>query len=240
MTDDGVTDELQAARTTLQRVATHVLARRRHQASGRFGLRATPGGFGTPAFGPDDALEVVRVAGVHLVHEVGGDVRSMPIDGSTLGDLAAMVGADLGVGFSAGHDTPPPGDPDDPLVLDGSAVAAVAAWFDLGWRILDEVAATAEQPATIQLWPEHFDAGTSVAVGAGAEDRCNLGASPGDGFSSEPYLYVGPWGSGRPGDEAYWNAPFGAVLTRSDLLAAPDPLTAGTNFLRRGLSLLTA
>ena len=36
-------------------MATHVLARRRHAVSGRFGLRATPGGIGTPAFGPPDA-----------------------------------------------------------------------------------------------------------------------------------------------------------------------------------------
>ena len=35
-------------RDELQRIATHVLARARFAATGRFGLRATPGGFGTP------------------------------------------------------------------------------------------------------------------------------------------------------------------------------------------------
>ncbi|MEZ5234096.1 MAG: hypothetical protein R2749_15505 [Acidimicrobiales bacterium] len=42
-----------ATMEALQRVATHVLARARHIATGRFGLRATPGGFGTPSFGPE-------------------------------------------------------------------------------------------------------------------------------------------------------------------------------------------
>ena len=88
----------------------------------------------------------------------------------------------------------------------------------------------------IQLWPEHFDAGTSVAVGE--NDRCNLGASPGDGFSDEPYLYVGPNTSIRPGDAGYWNAPFGAVLSRSDVAGASDAFSCGVEFLRRGLELL--
>ncbi len=57
-----------ATRNALQRVAVHVLARRRHAVTGRFGLRATPGGFGTPAFGPDE--EVLRIAGDRLVRPV--------------------------------------------------------------------------------------------------------------------------------------------------------------------------
>ena len=80
---------LRAARLELQRVATHILARRRHAACGRFGLRATPGGIGTPAFGPSDAIEVLRTSGSFLVHEVGPELRVVPMDGATLADLAA-------------------------------------------------------------------------------------------------------------------------------------------------------
>ena len=68
----------------------------------------------------------------------------------------------------------------------------------------------------------------------------NLGASPGDGSSAEPYLYVGPWGPRRPGDPAFWNAPFGAVLGYAELRAAADPVEAGLAFLRRGVELLSS
>src|SRR5438093_1388828 len=102
-------------RGALQRVATHVLARARFLSTGKFGLRATPGGFGTPAFG----------------------------------------------------------------------------------------------------------------------------ASPGDTSTDEPYLYVGPWTAERPGDASYWNAPFGAVVTRSQLMATDDPVAAGVAFARRGVELLS-
>lgn len=214
------------ARTTLQRVATHVLARRRHEVTGRFGLRATPGGFGTPAFGPPDAVEVVRVAGSTLVHELGGEALAVAIGGSTLRSLAGVVGVELVDGFSVGSDTPPLGDLDEPLVLDAADAQAVGDWFDLGWRALDAVGVP---HSTVQLWPEHFDAGCAVA------ERCNLGASAGDSFSDEPYLYVGPWDAAdRPGDAGYWNAPFGAVARRAEVA----DVDAAVAFLRRGLEQL--
>ena len=65
-------------RDALQRVATHVLARARFAATGRFGLRATPGGFGTPAFG--DGVEVLRVAGEVLVRERDGHASATPLE----------------------------------------------------------------------------------------------------------------------------------------------------------------
>ena len=55
---------------------------------------------------------------------------------------------------------------------------------------------------------------------------------------AEPYLYVAPWADDRPGDPGFWNAPYGAVITRSTLAADPDPGAAGTGFLLRGLDLL--
>jgi hypothetical protein len=62
----------------------------------------------------------------------------------------------------------------------------------------------------------------------------NLGFSPGDGFSDEAYLYVGPWGAARPGPSSFWNAPFGAVLIRSEVHGADD----GLAFIRTGLDFL--
>lgn len=224
-------------RDALHRVATHVLARGRQAATGRFGLRATPGGFGTPAFG--NAVEVLRVAGDGLVRERGGRASTMPLNGATLADLAAFAGVDLTTPFDAGSDTPSVGDVHAALSVDATEAARLADWLHFGWRALDTAIAPAPDAMAIQLWPEHFDAGTSVAVGESGTDRCNLGASPGDAFSDEPYLYVGPWSDRRPGDAEFWNAPFGAVLRRHAAVAAADPFAAAVEFLTTGLSLLS-
>jgi hypothetical protein len=223
-------------RDALQRIATHVLARARFAATGKFGLRATPGGFGTPAFGQE--IEVIRVAETTLVRERSGRAFSMPLNGFTLAELAAFVDADLSVPFDVGHDSPPLGDPTQPVVVDETTARELADWWHLGWQVLDTSVAGERDAMAVQLWPEHFDAGTSIAVGEGANERCNAGASPGDSWCDEPYLYVGPWDSRRPGDASYWNAPFGAVLLRSDALAADDPFAAAVSFVRRGFELL--
>lgn len=226
-------------RQDLQRVATHVLARRRHAVTGRFGLRATPGGFGTPAFGAD--LEVLRVSGTALVRERGGDAAFHPLEGATLAQLAAFAGADLAAPFEVGAETPALGDPGAALRLDAGALDVLAGWYDLGWRAIDAVVAPrgfAARPSVVQLWPEHFDAACAVSFGPDEGQRCNLGASPGDTTSDEPYLYLGPWCQDRPGDLVYWNAPFGAVLPRSAVFAGADPLATAVEFLRTGLDLL--
>jgi hypothetical protein len=223
-------------RDDLHRLAAHVLARRRFDVSGHFGLRASPGGIATPAFGPEP--EVLRIAGTTLVREVGTDAACTALDGASLADLAAFAGVDLRSEFSAGANTPPLGDPHEPLRLDHHEVASLVAWYDLGWRVLDEVTAQLGAAGwgetTTQLWPEHFDAGTAVTRPDGPS--INLGYSPGDAFSADPYVYVGPWGPERPGDPEYWNAPFGAFVTQA---LAPDA-AAGIVFLRTGIDALTA
>ena len=225
---------LRATRLELQRVATHILARRRHAASGRFGLRATPGGIGTPAFGPTDAIEVIRTSGSFLVHEVGPELRVVLMDGATLADLAQAVDVDLASDFTVGRDTPPVGDINAPLQLDDDALGELTDWYDLGWRAVDTATHDAPAPAPIQLWPEHFDASSLVAVGPGPDDRCDIGVSPGDHHHDEPYLYVAPWSSRRPGEEGYWNASFGALLPRS----ATPSVDAAARFYQEGLTRL--
>jgi hypothetical protein len=235
-------------RQVLHRVGAHVVGRRRFEVSGRFGLRASPGGFASPAFG--DGPEVVRVAGTLLIREVAGDATTMPIPGASLRAMARFAGTDLNVPFSAGDDTPELGDSDAAVELDEAVTHQIADWFDLAWRVLDDVVGgTSEQtgggaidsrrteagPATIQLWPEHFDVGTNIGLPSG--DRINLGFSPGDGYEPAPYVYVGPQGSERRGDADFWNAPFGAVLRSSELPAAREG--AGpkcTEFLRTGIA----
>lgn len=226
------------AREELRRVAAHVLGRRRHQVAERFGLRVTPGGFGTPAFGDDEVLRLVPGA---LVHERDGRTRVEALAGATLADLARLVGADLDRPFSAGGDTPPLGDRDAPLRLRPEAVGAVTDWYALGAAALDAVLVTVEpqaMPSIVQLWPEHFDLACDVAYGRAEGRRVNLGASPGDAGIAEPYLYVGPWDGPPEGAAAFWNASFGATLRRSQLHG--DPVRQATEFFRRGLTLLDA
>ncbi|MBL8775228.1 MAG: hypothetical protein JNK12_04835 [Acidimicrobiales bacterium] len=229
-----------STRDALQRVATHVLARRRFALSGKFGLRATPGGFGTPACGPEH--EVVRVAGTHLARERTGDTNTtaaLDLRSATLAEAAALVEVDLDAPFEAGHDTPPVGDVTAPLAVDPDAAAVLAEWYRLGWGAIDAAVVglgADATPSVLQLWPEHFDAGVDVAAAPGR--RVNLGASPGDGFSAQPYLYVGPWDADRPGDSSYWNAPFGAVLAYDELRADRASAEAAVAFLLRGVGLL--
>jgi hypothetical protein len=227
--------EYAATRAELHRVAAHVIARRRFLVTGRFGLRATPGGFGTPLFGDD---EVLRIDGVILLRERRVDDRAVTefhaVDRATLRDLAGFADVELDAGFSVGNDTPELGDPDTPLRIDGASVAVMAEWYRRGAEAVDESVAglgAAGDATVAQIWPEHFDMGTDVAVGSG---RANLGVSPGDSLSAEPYLYVGPWSADRPGDAAYWNASFGALATWSEISDAD----AAAAFFARGLGYL--
>jgi len=224
---------LAGERATIQRVATHVLARARFQAVGRFGLALAPGGIATPAFGPD--ATVVRLTSDGLAVDRSGVTTWWPLEQVSVRDLADHAGADLSVEFSAGSDSPALGDPDEVLTIDTDLIALLGSWLAVAWPALDHVLAHASirpdaSPARIQLWPEHFDAGTNVGIGHGSEDRVNLGISLGDEFSPEPYLYGGPWSADRPGDPAFWNAPFGAVRTYSEIAGADDPRAAISDF----------
>jgi hypothetical protein len=225
----GADDAGVLGRETLHRVCAHVLGRRRHQVSGRFGLRAGPTGIATPAFGQEP--EVLRVSGPILVRELGGDCTWTALEGSTLRQLASFASTSLDTSFD--------GDPDAPLQLGADAVADLAGWFSLAWHVLDTVTAAlaaGATAATVQLWPEHFDAATTVTLPG--SDSVNLGFSPGDVLEPEPYIYVGPWGARRPGDASFWNAPFGALRRRRDLGPEGAALHgACTQFLTEGLRL---
>ena len=71
---------------------------------------------------------------------------------------------------------------------------------------------------------EHFDL-AAVHHGGDPDDAfrtANVGFSPGDAATPEPYLYVGP--SQRDGlDDPFWNVSYGAQLGHADLAAADDP-----------------
>lgn len=226
---------------TMRVLATHLLARARHAATGRFGLRPTPGGLGTGMFGPE--CTQVRFSGATLVVETAGAggaaTRLLPADGRTLGELAEFVGVDLDPSFSVGTDTPEMPPADRVVRLDDDAARQVGNWYGFSdlvlVRLLDRLPGTT--PTGLQIWPEHFDLGTDLDATPGGE-RMNVGGSPGDGYLPEPYLYVGPRSAARPGDPAYWNAPFGAAITFTELRATDRPAERALEFFLRGAELL--
>ncbi len=245
--DHELDERHDATRQALQRIATHVLARAQNAATGLQGLRAVPGGFGTTTIRPD--RERIRISGGTLVRESaaasGTWTRTIEIDGSTLAELAAFADADLAAEFWAGNDMPPVGDIHEPIALHVASARLIGDWYAVISEALDRLMHTApafSAPSLVQLWPEHFDAALDIAFdpGAPAQRRANIGGSPGDSFQTAPYLYVGPWTSDRPGDPAFWNAPFGAVLGFDDIAASPDPVDTAHVFFRSGLERLAS
>ena len=240
-------DDWPVQRETLRYLSAHLLAQARRRHDGLFDLTPSPGGFATPPVGPDrervrlvgGSIHIERVSGADQGHsEATTTVES--IAGNSLDQLAAAIGFEPNNEFSVGGDTPPLRDTTAPIALDSSAAEILGDWFLLGQRTIDEAVASLPQPeATVgRIWPEHFDYGIDIAALPGV--RCNLGASAGDDFHAEPYLYLGPWDDLRPGSSEYWNAPFGAVLTFGELDVVADPVHVAIEFFMRGISALRA
>ena len=208
-----------------------------------FDLVPAPGGFGTPVVGPDrervrlvgGSMFVERVSGERLRGSVAS-TEIVTVAGNTIRGLSRAIGFEPDSDFRVGGDTPPIGDVDEMLMIDGDGATLLGEWYLLGQAAIDHaVSSLPDAAASVgRLWPEHFDFGTDLAVRPGV--RCNLGAAAGDSFDPYPYLYVGPWGAERPGPPEYWTAPFGATLTFAELQIAEDPLGRAVEFLLDGLS----
>src|SRR5688500_3487201 len=216
-------------RESVHRLACYVLAPARKAVTGRIGLQPTPGGFGTPVFGADEQL---RIEGASLVRQRGQDVETVTI--TSVRAAAAFAGVTLSEDPGVGDDPPDLGDADAPLAISAVAVGALGGWFAFSGSVLEafraELNAAGRECSTVQLWPEHFDLGCSIE---GVNFRC----SPGDAYSVEPYVYVGPWNRDGMPDGGFWNAPFGAVLAYKELVEAADQPAAGLAFLQRGAGL---
>lgn len=212
------------AETTLglHRLAEQVVKLAREHVSGEFSLIATPGGFGTPVFGPNDAQ--VRVEGGDLVVVAGGEERREPI--TTLRAAANLVAGLLPEDLELDAEA---------LSIDAESSSALGRWYGFGDQLLDALcteAGPADAPTPPALWPEHFD----IAIEMGSEEagkRANYGLSPGDEDHEEPYLYVGPWIAKPEG--GLWNGKgfSGAELGYSELVGADDQFAAALDFCRR-------
>ena len=231
-------DSFVATRLALHRLAAYVIAPVRHHANGKFGLRWTLGGFGTPFFGDN---RQVKVEGVQLVDQRAGQVRTTAI--TSLAAAAEFLDTTIDTETAAEADSPPVGDVDQDLAIDASAVDFLGNWYGMAFAALeqvraDEASVDASRP---QLWPGHFD----PAIEIGDEDhRGSYGASPGDGAIAEPYLYVSVWWPDRldlDPDKAPWNASSftGSVLKLSDFPPG-DPVDVAAAFFGSVRDLIVA
>jgi len=206
----GLPERFFDTRRAVHLVAARVLGAARYQSVGKMGLVVVDGGIATPEFGGH------RLALVDGLLHVNGSQHPL----TTLGEACALAGVDPSADLPPALNTA--GDAATEVAVDRQAFDALIGWYALCQSALESLAdvmSTDENPTTIQLWPEHFD----VALEAGSDStRATYGGSPGDAYFSEPYLYVGPF-QARNGE--FWNAEFGAAMTRSELHPGVDPLS---------------
>ena len=235
------------------RLAYAVVAEARRQSNGKFGLRYTAGGFGTPFFPRGGRDTQVRVVAGRIVVQSGEEVSVAAIE--SLAGAAAHCGVTPGT-EAAEHDSPPLDDLQRQLRVDGELTSFLGDWFGFAFSVLEELRRTpgARDVGRTQLWPGHFDPAVEMTAGEPAESpqgahaggsspasdggdisrRATYGASPGDRHNPAPYLYVGPWGG--VDDDPYWSAESfaGAALGIDELLSATDQRQAALAFFAAG------
>ena len=240
------------------RLAYAVVAESRRAANGKFGLRYTAGGFGTPFFSRNGRDTQVRVVAGQIVLQYDEEAAAAAI--GSLAGAAAHCGVEPG-SEAAEHDSPPLDDVQRQLRVDAELTSFLGDWFGFASSILEELRLTpgAHDVGRMQLWPGHFDpaveltagdpgdgaqgspAGGQALASAGGDvsRRATYGASPGDQHNPAPYLYVGPWGG--IDDDPYWGAAGfgGAALGYDELLAAPDQRQAALDFFAAGYGRLS-
>ena len=233
---DALPDDFQFTRDQLHQIAFYAMAPARYAAEGRMGLRASPGGFGTPEFDG----RMARVEASLLVYEQHGNVATQTI--TTIREAAAFLGVEYDVDwYTEFRDPLAPMDPDRPMKVGDVPGLALGDWYRFGFDVLAEfqtVGTDDDEVSEIQLWPEHFDGATEL--GAESEGRrASYGASPGDRWHLEPYVYVSAW-SEIDRSNPYWNDRHfnGSSLPYSELMEAEDQAGRAVEFLNRGYEIL--
>lgn len=229
-------DIIQTTRNSLHQLAFFAVSPARHKVVGRMGLKATPGGFGTPEY----EGQVSRVDQDLLIYENDAGVATQTI--TTIRVATEFFGNPYETEwFPDFHDPLTPADPDVELIVDPDAANFLGEWFAFGFEVLDKLrgyGVEGDDVSEVQLWPEHFDAATELGSSDKGE-RASFGASPGDGSHTEPYLYVAAW-SEIDRANRYWNDESfnGSSLGYADLAKSDDPMQTVLDFYLDGHRIL--
>lgn len=221
-------EDFVAQRNDFHRLAYGVVAQARFAATGKFGLRYTYRGFGTPFFGEDIQ---VRVAGGSLIVQEGLSVADASI--TSLQDAGLLASVTPGTDAAEG-DSPELGDLSQSLNVSSNVNDFLGDWFGLGASVLEELRLTPSGNASrVQLWPGHFDLATELGD-LEAGQRATYGFSPGDANHAEPYVYVAAWGE-VDRSNPLWNDPHfnGASMPYAALVEADDQRQACLGFFRQ-------
>jgi hypothetical protein len=194
---------LAGTRAALHAVVELVMAGPQHRASGTIRLAVVPGAVQTVAE-PRLRLEATCLSGP------GG--QASLLDTTSPMALGAAVGVQAGAPVGVYTDTSGVA-PDEALAVDADVATALLDWFSVGAAGL--LLHAPDERAV--LWPEHFDLAVTV-------DGVTYGISPGDGFSAQPYAYVGPH---APVDDPFFDVPFGALRTWAQV---PDAASVAAFF----------
>jgi hypothetical protein len=189
-----VTATLTSTRHVLHGIAEHLLAAHQRRVTGSIRLQVRDGALSTADL-PTGRLEL---RSGYLVRHPEGLV--VPVRG-TFAELAVELGVEFGMPDPPYVSASGCG-PDTPACLDPAATALIEDAWRIGHRALRRL--SGQQPV---VWPEHLDVAITL-------DEVNYGVSPGDSHLEQPYAYVGPH-TPRAGD--FWNAPFGAARTLTEL-----------------------
>ena len=186
------------------------------------GLRAKPGGFGTPEF----EGRVARIEGDLLVLETGENVATQTI--STVRAAAEFFGVDYHpLWFEDFKDQLPPMDPDAAVpAVDVVGALAIADWFQFGTDVLARLRGYGlpdDMVSETQIWPEHFDAAIEMGD-EGRGQRASFGASP------EMRLTPNRMSTSRPGARS--TAPIGTGMMRRSTAPASATTALQTTLIR--------
>ncbi len=115
--------ELVATRAALHAICEHVLAAALHAETGHIGLRVTPRGLATPAFGPDDRVITLGAEDLTVTDRTGTRSGAYP----TLRAAARLVGVQPGL-TAGSYPLATALLPDAPLEVDAAAAKAIIDW----------------------------------------------------------------------------------------------------------------
>jgi hypothetical protein len=188
----------------------------------------------------------IRIARLELIVTSGSNVLdAYQFDGKTDAAAGAWIDSKLhALGLKpAGSARLPYTLPDHPaggrpheLGMLGRELGELSRWFAGPAEALEgfaaKLAGLRPGPGPLLCWPHHFDIATLVRFDTGGGESARsvgVGASPGDEFYAQPYVYVSPWPrfEGSLPDlppPGHWHTEgfFGAVATGEEILAMQD------------------